>query len=398
MPKTNLAKVQIKRIHIHDSSAVSTAEPGQSAEWFMEFDVNGKPAHWSHEEVRDDTIYSVNRSFNIDLSRDKAVNIGVQGIEQDDSSADDVLPRLTVTVHPAQEMPLGGTGWASSPGSAEGTYSIEYGIEPVGGDGFALKQAREYVGVYRSGKEPHAMYAADWKAFNAVWEKASNSGLRLNRISTFRQDTGVVSFVDTDQRFFLGIFGPGTDGHALIVGDWNQFQLKWKELSKNGLRLVDLTPYKEGGKRMFLGVFRAGTDGHGLWVSEWPSFERKWKEFSEAGLRLVSLDTYKEGGKRIFTGVYRAGTDGHALLVGLDWATFRTKYSGATSSGLRLIDIASYPEGGKQLFAGVFRAGGDATTLKRDDWVGFESDWQRLSKKDYRLVAVESLMDGLEEE
>lgn len=402
MPTITKANVTIRSIHVHDSSANSTAEPGVSAEWFMTFNVNGKTAKWSHEEVRDDSIYGVGRDFtNIDLRVDPAINIRVSGLEQDDSSADDVLPMLMLTVHPAEDLPLGGTRWASSPDSAEGTYSIEYTIVPfVARDTTEvdLNQAREYVGVYRAGTGPHAMYAADWKTFTAAWDKFSKSGLRLNRISTFRQDTGVLSFGDTTQRLFLGIFGAGTDDHALIRCEEKEFDAKWKELTKGGLRLVDVTPYKEGGKRMLLGVFRAGTDGHATWTSEWESFDRKWKEFSNAGLRLVSLDTYKEGGKRFFTGAYRAGTDGHSLLVGLDWNTFRAKYREARSSGLRLIDIASYPEGRKQLFAGVFRAGSDSSTLKRDDWVGFDSDFQRLSKKGYRLMAVESLLDGRAEE
>jgi hypothetical protein len=396
MPTVTKANVRINSIHIHDSSATSTSEPGDVAEWFMTFTVNGQTARWSNEDVRDDTVYAVNRDFpNIDLNPNQTISIQASGYEEDSTSANDTLPTISLTLHPAEDFQLGGTRWASSPDSDEGTYSIEYTIMPAQQQ--ALTQAREYVSVYRAGKGAHALWAGNWKSFTAAWERMSKQGLRLNRISTFRQDTGVASFGNSTERFFLGVFGAGTDGHALIVGEWKEFEAKWKELSKGGLRLVDLTPYKEGGKRMFLGVFRAGTDAHSLWVAEWPSFERKWKELSNSGFRLIALDSYKEGGKRIFTGVYRAGTDGHALLAGLDWKTFVARWKGALASGLRLIDIASYPEDGKQMFAGVFRAGSDASAMLRDDWIGFDSNWQRVSKKDLRLVAVESLINGQEE-
>ncbi|MEI9852541.1 MAG: hypothetical protein WDN24_18655 [Sphingomonas sp.] len=78
------------------------------------------------------------------------------------------------------------------------------------------------------------------------------------RIATFRADTGVVTFGKSTERYFTGIFAPGTDGHAFWASDWPSFEAKWKELSAQGLRLIDLAPYLDGNKRMFAGVFRAG--------------------------------------------------------------------------------------------------------------------------------------------
>jgi hypothetical protein len=362
----------------------------------MTFIVNGQSAQWSNESVNDDTVYAVNRDFpNIDLGPDQTITIQASGYEDDSSSANDPLPTLSFTVHPAENFQLGGTWWSGLAQSAEGSYNIEYTIRPAAVQD--LQIAREFIGVYRAAKDGHGLWMGNWESFTKKWKEWSDAGLRLTRLSTFRQDTGVVSFGDTTERLFLGVFRAGSDGHALWVSEWPDFEAKWKEFSNNGLRLVDLTPYMDGDKRMFAGVFRAGTDAHALWISEWDSFINKWTEFSNNGLRLVALDTYKDGEKRMFAGVYRAGNDGYALWAGVDWENFKAKRKELHAAGLRLVDIASYAEGGKQLFAGVFRAGMDFSTMSNNDWSGFEQSWQTLSKIGYRLVAIDSFIEGQEE-
>jgi hypothetical protein len=396
MPTATRANVRINSIHVVDSSVTTTAEPGSAAEWYMTFFVNGQAAQWSRDDVKDDTVYAVNRDFpNVNLGPNEMISIQVSGYEQDDTSANDELPTLSLTLHPAEDFQLGGTRWSGLAASQEGSYNIEYTVMPAADQ--ALSVAREFIGVYRAGKGPHGLWAANWDSFKAKWEEWSNAGLRLTRLSSFRQDTGVVTFGDSSERLFLGVFRPGTDGHALWVSEWQAFQDKWNELSNSGLRLIDITTYKEGTKRMFGGVFRAGTGGHALWVSEWESFEAKWKELTQSGLRLVALDTYKDGGKRMFAGVYRAGNYGHALWVGVDWNSFKAKWKEFRAAGLRLVDIASYSEGGKQLFAGAFQAGTDTHTLRKGDWAEFTQDWQELNDSGYRLASIESFIHGKDE-
>lgn len=391
------ATVVINSIHVIDSSVTTTAEPGSAAEWYMTFFVNGQTAQWSHDGVKDDTVYAVNRQFpNVPLSENGMITIQVSGYEHDTTSANDQLPTLTKTLHPAQDFQLGGTDWAFSPVTPEGSYQIEYTVMPAQGQAL-VSDNRTFVSLYRAGTGGYALWSGNWQSFTNKWNELSASGLRLARLATFRADTGLLTFGDSTERYFTGIFVPGTDGYALWASDWPAFEAKWKELSAQGLRLVDLAPYLEGNKRMFAGVFRAGTDAHALWVSEWPSFEQKWKELTEQGLRLVALDTYKDGTKRMFTGVYRAGQDGHALWVGANWQNFMAKRLELQSAGQRLIDIASYSEGGDQLYAGVFRAGSDRAALKSGTWGDFVSDWQQLSKKNLRLISVDTYIDGQEE-
>ncbi len=140
---------------------------------------------------------------------------------------------------------------------------------------------------------------------------------------------------------YAGVFLPGNDAHALWVGDdWKGFTDKWRELSKGGLRLVDLESYVIGGTRRFSGVFRAGSGGHGLWVHDsWKEFTDNWEQRSNAGLRLHDFETWTEGSKRKFAGVYLAGSGGHALWYNDDWHGFREKWQELSKGGLRLVDV-----------------------------------------------------------
>jgi Bacterial tandem repeat domain 1 len=379
-----------------DSSVNSTAEPGSFAEWYMTFIVNGQSARWSHEEVADDTVYQVGRSFVVPLSPNQTIIIEASGYEQDDTSANDTLPTAQLTLNPAQDFQQGGTLTISSGQSAEGSYSIQVSVEPHI-QGQALSVQRQFAGVYAPGKDGHALWAANWKGFLAKWESLSRQGLRLTRLSTYRQDTGAVSFGSTTERMFVGVFRAGNDGHALYVAEWAPFVDKWKELTANGLRLVDIAVYQDGAKRMYAGVYRAGNDGHALWVAEWPSFEAKWKELSQKGMRLVAVDTYLTGDKkRVFAGVYRAGNDGYAMIAGLDWSAFKAKVAETKAQGLRLVDFTSYPVGGgRQAYIGAWRAGTGAQGLIQDDWKDFTTDWQ--NRANMRLVAIDTHQGGSEE-
>lgn len=379
------ATVTINSIRVIDSSVNTTSEPGSSAEWYLTFVVNGQSAQWSHDSVRDETVYAVNKVFpNVPLGPKGMVSIQVSGYEHDSTSANDTLPTLQKTLHPATEYQLGGTDWVSSPSSPEGTYAIEFTIEPAQGQ--ALSAAREYVGVFHPGAGGYALWAANWEGFIAKWKALSGEGLRLSRLATFWAETGQLSFADTTERMFVGIFDDvpaGQDGHALWVSEWASFESKWKELSAAGLRLIDLATYQDGDKRMFAGVFRQGTGGHALWVAEWGSFENKWKELSASGLRLVSLDTYPAGNTRIFTGVFREGDQGHALWVGDEWPAFSAKVKECRKQGLGLVDVCSYAEGNRQRFGGVFLSGLggllNPVSLVREPWQEFVERWRSLS-------------------
>ena len=51
-------------------------------------------------------------------------------------------------------------------------------------------------------------------------------------------------------------------------------------------------------QELYAGVWRSGADGHYLWSGvEWDNFNNKWKDLSKQNLRLIDIETYTRGGK-----------------------------------------------------------------------------------------------------
>lgn len=116
MPTATHATVTINSIHVIDSSVTTTAEPGSSAEWYMTFVVNGQTAQWSHDSVKDDTVYAVNRVFpDIPLGEKGMISVQVSGYEHDTFSANDTLPTLTKTLHPCPGLSTRGDRMVPEP-------------------------------------------------------------------------------------------------------------------------------------------------------------------------------------------------------------------------------------------------------------------------------------------
>ena len=271
----------------------------------------------------------------------------------------------------------------------EGDVTIHFTIDSVGVSqqgltAAARSPAKYYSGVFRSGYDGHVLWlGAAWPDFVAKWTEFSDQGLRLIDLETYEEG---------GKRLYAGVFRAGSDGHFLWNGvEWPAFVTKWEQLSSKGLRLIDLETYREGGKRLYAGVFRAGSDGHFLWNGvEWPAFVQKWKELSKQNLRLVDIETYVEGTKRLYAGVFRTGTDKHYLWAGVEWPNFEAKWRELSDKGLRLIDLETYEEGGKRLYIGVFREGSEGYYL----WVNmpardFIEKWKEMSRKGMRLVDLE---------
>src|SRR5262249_20324999 len=68
------------------------------------------------------------------------------------------------------------------------------------------------------------------------------------------------------QNAYAGVWRSGNDPYYLWIGaSWNDFEAKWKSLSSQNLRLVDIDIYRDGNALKFLGVWRGGNDAHYLW-------------------------------------------------------------------------------------------------------------------------------------
>jgi hypothetical protein len=208
------------------------------------------------------------------------------------------------------------------------------------------------------------------------------------------------SSISHGQGLYTGIWRSGSDGYYLWNGaTWQDFNVKWDELAKQNLRLVNIKTYKVGSSRVFSGVWRGGSDAYALTPLhlDWAAFNKFWSDASNQGLRLINIETYVDDGVLYFLGVFRAGNDAYALTpLNLDWAAFNTFWSNASKEGLRLINIESYVTNGKRYYLGVFRQGNDGYVLSGygGDWNKLVSDWTSLATKGFRLIDVETFVDN----
>lgn len=241
-----------------------------------------------------------------------------------------------------------------------------------------------YAGVWRSGNDPYYLWiGASWNDFEAKWKALSGQNLRLVDMDIYR---------DGNALKFLGVWQGGNDAHYLWVGDdWNGFKAKWEELAKQGLRLVVVKTYTDGGKRRWAGVWRGGKDAHYLWAgATWNDFKAKWDELSKQGLRLVDVETYEDGGRK-WVGVWRGGNDAHYLWAGVDWNSFQAKWKELAGQNLRLTRIRTYEEGGQRKWIGIWRAGSDSYYLwAGGDYENFTSKWHELNAQGLRLISVDT--------
>jgi len=245
--------------------------------------------------------------------------------------------------------------------------------------------ATQFSGIWREGGDPYYLWVAPWDSFAAKWEELSRNGLRLVDL-----DVTVESGVPR----YAGVWRVGNDGHYLWVdADWASLEAKWRELSERSLRLVSLSTYSVEGTTLFAGVWREGSDGHYLWAgATWDDFLAKWETLATQSLRLVDLAVYEELGDLRYAGVWREGSDPYYLWVGADFDHFVAKWQALGQQGLRLVDLEVYQVDGATRYAGAWRGGGDGFYL----WVGadmehFVAKWQELAAQGLRLVGIEML-------
>lgn len=251
--------------------------------------------------------------------------------------------------------------------------------------GVTARAQDSYAGVWRSGNDAYYLWAGvDWNSFNSKWEELSKQNLRLTDVETWGEGA---------QRKFAGVWRSGNDAHYLWVGlDWNSFNAKWQELAKQNLRLTVVKTYVDGGQRKYLGVWRAGSDAHYLWAgANWDEFHAKWEELGKQGLRLVDVETYMDGNTRRYIGAWRAGTDAHYLWAGVDWNSFSAKWQELGKQNLRLTVFRTYMDGNQRHYLGVWRAGTDGYYLWAGvDWENFRSKWNELNGQGLRLIRMVS--------
>jgi len=109
-----------------------TGEPGDSAEWvlFMEVYINGvqrKLGRWRHDDVHDNSTYTVDRR--IDVALDGALSIHVGGFEKDSTSADDKIEGFDRNHKPEPGWESGGPRYEKTVLADSFEYTVYYTIQ-----------------------------------------------------------------------------------------------------------------------------------------------------------------------------------------------------------------------------------------------------------------------------
>jgi hypothetical protein len=248
-----------------------------------------------------------------------------------------------------------------------------------------VEAQRYYSGVWDEGTDRYAMWVGQsWDSFEAKWKELSGNDRRLVDLEVYT--------VNGKQRY-AGVWREGNDAHYLYVGkSWHDFVIKWEELNPKGLRLIDIETYTVDGKRRWAGVWRAGAGGYFLWVGQkWGSFQDKWNELKGKGLRLIDIEVYHTDSGWRYAGVWQAGNDKHYLWVNKNWSDFKAKWDELKGKNLRLVDLETYKVDGKRRYAGVWREGSDKFGLWSGvDYENFRTKWFDWAQEGRRLIDIES--------
>ncbi|MEM8525259.1 MAG: M12 family metallopeptidase [Bacteroidota bacterium] len=242
-----------------------------------------------------------------------------------------------------------------------------------------------FTGLFRKNTNDDFLWiGANWANFNAKRKEMANKGYRLFDMETY---------VKGGKRLYDGVFEKAGGGaHAFYqYNSWSAFTNKWKELSEDGYRLVDIETFKSGSKRYYSGVFHKMSGKYALYqYSSWSSFTNKWKELSEDGYRLVDIETFRSGDRQYYVGVYLAGTDGYALYNYNSWSAFTNKWKELARDGIHLIDFERVRVGSSYKYLGVYRKKSNGTYLWHNvNWNSFKNKWKELGEQGYNIVDFE---------
>lgn len=182
-PPCNKVNVIFDRIHVSDSQNDGFfGEPGPRAEWSVDLQVNGRVKNWYSDQVQDNTQFHLGYNLEVDLAdpRTSEVRVDVSGVEEDSTSANDVLPQASQTHGSKTNW---GIGRSHSIHGSNGTfsYTIDYRIECLYTRTSAISKAKA-VDTVKSRLESTGMdveHLDDDDALTIFMDRAEREGYEL---------------------------------------------------------------------------------------------------------------------------------------------------------------------------------------------------------------------------
>lgn len=245
-------------------------------------------------------------------------------------------------------------------------------------------KATQYVAGYVKSPTGHGVVMGlPWEEFKARVDAFAAQGVKLVKMHTWEEG---------GKRLWGGIFQT-IEGNQEMVTDlqWEPFVARWNQLHDQGLSLEDFEIVPRAGKFYFTGVYNAGGDENPIWVQQDRNeFIGHWNQLSGGGVRLVDLELYQSSGKWYYAGIFRGGSGPYGMKNALTWDALQTYWQGKEREGrTSIVDLASYTDGGKELWDIATGAGQGKMTPKLDA-AAFAKDWNDRLAQGFRLTCVET--------
>jgi hypothetical protein len=244
-----------------------------------------------------------------------------------------------------------------------------------------------YMGVWQKDTGSNLITGPlSYSAFLDKGEEVTKQGLRLVDIETFATTNG---------RRYVGVWRDGK-GSNLVFSPLapGEFRSKRQEMIDKGMRLADFEVFVDDkGRRMFLGVWRSGTgtervvEGMRLDV-----FVKQGNELIKQGLRLVDVETLSSGKDLLYFGLWQSGTGSNLIVGPLRALDFTSKRKEFTAKGLRMIDLEVVQQDGAQMYVSLWKDGPGANYINAPlDFPAFVARGESLVKQGYRLTNLETI-------
>lgn len=168
------------------------------------------------------------------------------------------------------------------------------------------------------------------------------------------------------------------------------FVSEWQTKSGQGLRLIDIESYVEGGVTKFAGVYSAGTWGHYLYLGMTQAqLNAQITTLAAQNFGLTNVEIYKEGNTIKYAGIWKAGALPQQVVLTTSWNTVVSNWNNHSKANLRLLEYDSYQNGTTIHHAAVFGPGNDGYALYAKHFDGFRQMWSELSAVGLRLIDIE---------
>lgn len=145
------------------------------------------------------------------------------------------------------------------------------------------------------------------------------------------------------KNFYVGVWDAGTGGSAMYMyNNWGSFIDQWNTLAKQNRVLIDIEAFESQGKVWYVGVWQNGKGGEQRLYNtdSFSEFDTKFREFSKDDLRLIDVDIVRNGGVKKYVGVWNKGNGGQYFGVFDTVSQVKNKNTELNGIKLDLIDIA----------------------------------------------------------